>query len=154
MNLLGQPFRVDSTNSDLSTAQPHRRELLPHLTACYNPAVARVLARLAEQAEELYRDEEAVAVSLLSAAELPRRADAGSTGASGRRPAPADAGRAAAGLAREGWPLDAMNYAAWERLAGLATAKAGPRTCRAASCAGREHVLQVGPTMQPGAPPV
>ncbi len=129
LNLLGQPFRVDSTNSDLKyTRNRIRSELLPHLTACYNPAVARVLARLAEQAEEAYRDEEAVAVSLLSAAELPR---AGATLVFDRArlaAAPRRLTRAALRLAwaREGWPLDAMNYDAWERLAGLVYGE-GPR---------------------------
>ena len=148
LNLLGQPFRVDSTNSDLNyTRNRIRSELLPQLAACYNPAVARVLARLAEQAEEAYRDEEAAAVSLLSAAELPR---AGATLVFDRArlaAAPRRLTRAALRLAwaREGWPLDAMNYDAWERLAGLVYGEG-----RAADLPGgvrarvREHVLQLG----------
>ncbi len=120
---LDQPFRIDSTNSDLSyTRNRIRGELLPHLATHYNPAVSRVLARLAEQADELYRDEAAAAVSLLSAAELPRAGlmlifDRARLAAAPRRLT-----RAALRLAwaREGWPLDSMNYAAWERLAGLA----------------------------------
>ena len=106
-----------------------------------------MLARLAEQAEEAYRDEEAVAVSLLSAAELPR---AGATLVFDRArlaAAPRRLTRAALRLAwaREGWPLDAMNYDAWERLAGLVYAEG-----RAADLPGgvrarvREHVLQLG----------
>ena len=70
---LNQPFREDSTNSDPSfTRNRIRSELLPLLAAHYNPAVSKSLARLAEQAEVLYRDEEAAAVTLLTTAELPR----------------------------------------------------------------------------------
>ncbi len=146
---LGQPFRVDATNSDLSlTRNRIRLELLPHLAAHYNPAVSQVLARLAEQADEAYRDETAAAVSLLSAAELPR---AGATLVFDRdrlAAAPRRLTRAALRLAwaREKWPLDPMNYDAWQRLAGLAygdgRATDLPGGLRARV---RDHVLQIGP---------
>ena len=155
LNALGQPFRVDSTNSDLSfTRNRIRRELLPLLAAGYNPAVSRVLARLAGQAEEAFRDEEAAAVSLLSAAELPR---AGATlvfDQARLAAAPRRLTRAALRLAwaREGWPLDRMNYDVWERLAGLVYGEGGatdlPGGVRARV---RERVLQVGPAASIGA---
>src|SRR5206468_2896460 len=45
---LGQPFRHDATNSDLSRTRARlRHDLLPKLAADYNPAVASALARLA-----------------------------------------------------------------------------------------------------------
>ena len=122
LNGLGQSFREDSTNRDPSfTRNRIRAELLPQLAAQYNPAVSLVLARLAEQAEEVYRDEETAAASLLTVAELPR---AGAMLVFDRvrlAAAPRRLTRCALRLAwtREGWPLDPMTYDAWERLAGL-----------------------------------
>ena len=104
-----------------------------------------MLARLAEQAEEAYRDEEAVAVSLLSAAELP----AGATLVFDRArlaAAPHRLTRAALRLAsaREGWPrrhelrrLGAPGRAGLRRRA--TRGPAGQRRTRV-----REHVLQLG----------
>jgi tRNA(Ile)-lysidine synthase len=146
---LDQPYRVDATNSDPSyTRNRIRAELLPHLAANYNPAVAAVLARLAAQADDLYRDEKAAAVSLLSAAELPRAGamlvfDMPRLAASSRRLT-----RAALRLAwtREQWPLDGMSNDGWERLAGLVYGEG-----RSADLPGhiRAHVkgavLQLGP---------
>jgi tRNA(Ile)-lysidine synthase len=122
LGALNEPYRVDSTNSDPSYTRTRiRSELLPLLAAHYNPGVARILARLAAQADELYRDEEAATVSLLSAAELPRAGAALVFDRARLASAPRRLARAALRLAwaREGWPLDAMNYDAWERLAGL-----------------------------------
>ena len=49
----------DSTNADLRfTRNRIRHELLPLLAEHYNPGIAAVLARLAEQAGEVFRDEE------------------------------------------------------------------------------------------------
>ncbi|HBI41258.1 MAG TPA: tRNA lysidine(34) synthetase TilS [Planctomycetales bacterium] len=147
---LNQPFREDSTNRDPAyTRNRIRLELLPYLAERYNPAVATALARLAEQADEVYRDEEAAAVSLLSAAELPR---AGTTLVFDRArlaAAPRRLTRAALRFtwAREGWPLDAMSYDAWDRLAGLVHGETaggldlpGPIHARL-----RGQVLQIGP---------
>lgn len=146
---LKQAYRTDSTNSDPSyTRNRIRAELLPLLAARYNPAVASVLARLAEQADAAFRDEEAAAAALLSAAELPR---AGATLVFDRArlaAAPRRLTRAALRLtwAREGWPLDAMNYEAWERMAAVAYGEAA-----AADLPGRirarllDRVFQVGP---------
>ena len=149
LSALNEPYRVDSTNSDPSyTRNRIRSELLPLLAGRYNPAVARVLGRLAAQADEVYRDEEAAAVSLLSAAELPRAGtmlvfDRARLAATPRRLT-----RASLRLAwtREGWPLDAMNYDAWERLAGLVYGDG-----RTADLPGgvrarvRERILQLAP---------
>ena len=155
LNSLNQPFRVDSTNSDLSfTRNRIRAELLPLLAAHYNPGIAACLARLAEQAEEVYRDEELDAAHLLRTAELPR---AGSLLVFDRKRL-ADAPRRLTRAtlrhvwAREGWPRDPMNYDAWERLADLVHVEDAavdlPASIRARV---RGAVLQLGPTGAYGA---
>ena len=49
---LGQPYRIDSTNSDLQfTRNRIRAEVLPLLRS-FNPGIVDVLGRLAAQAEE------------------------------------------------------------------------------------------------------
>jgi len=149
LHALNQPFRVDSSNADLAFMRNRIRcELLPLLAKHYNPAVSRVLARLADQAAEAYRDEEAAALALLSAVELPR---AGAMLVFDRQrlaAAPRRLTRAMLRLAwaREDWPVDAMNHDAWERLAGLVYGEGRavdlPGGVRGRLC---EQVLQLGP---------
>ena len=144
-----QLFREDSTNRDRAyTRNRIRLELLPYLAERYNPSVATALARLAEQAEEVFRDEESAAASLVSAAELPR---AGTTLIFNRArlaAAPPRLARAALRFAwaREAWPLDAMGYDAWDRLTGLVHCESGgldlPGSVHARL---RGQVLQIGP---------
>jgi tRNA(Ile)-lysidine synthase len=155
LSQLNQPYREDSTNRDLAyTRNRIRLELLPYLAERYNPAVATALARLAEQADEVYRDEEAAAVSLLSAAELPRAGTILIFDRARLAAAPRRLTRAMLRFAwtREGWPLDAMNYDAWERLAGLVQGQAAgldlPGRIRACI---RGQVLQLGPVKSGGA---
>jgi tRNA(Ile)-lysidine synthase len=119
----GQDFRQDASNADCNfTRNRIRHELLPHLAERYNPAVAAVLGRLAEQAAEAYREDEARARALLAEAELPR---AGTLLVFDRRRLSAASRhcvREALRLAweREGWPSGAMGFAEWERLAAVA----------------------------------
>jgi tRNA(Ile)-lysidine synthase len=145
----GQAFREDRSNADLRfTRNRIRHELLPLLTAHYNPAVVRVLTSLAAQAEELYTAAEAEAQRLLAAAERPRAGallifDRATLGA-----APRHLLREALRLAweREGWPSGAMGFADWQRLAdvacGTVTAVDLPDGIHA-RC--RERVVQIGP---------
>jgi tRNA(Ile)-lysidine synthase len=152
---LHQPFREDSTNRDPAfTRNRIRLELLPYLAERYNRAVATALARLADQADDFFREEEAAAVSLLSAAELPR---AGTMLVFDRQRLAAAPGRLTRAAlrfawAREGWPLDAMGYEAWDRVAGLVQGEPGgldlPGSIHARL---RGQVLQVGPAKSGGA---
>jgi tRNA(Ile)-lysidine synthase len=121
-----QPARRDASNDDLSlTRNRIRHELLPHLAEEYNPAVVEVLTRLAEQAEEAYREEESAFRDLLLSAELPRAGavlifDLQRLCAATRRLV-----RGAFRLvwAREKWPTAGMSYEAWERLADVVFAE-------------------------------
>jgi tRNA(Ile)-lysidine synthase len=118
----GQPFREDSSNRALNyTRNRIRHELLPHLAERYNPAIAEVLGRLAAQAEEVYASEEEAAQLLLAFAEMPRAGGLLIFGRHTLAAMPRHWVREAFRLvwAREGWPLDGMGFADWERLAGL-----------------------------------
>lgn len=145
---LGQSYREDASNRDPRfTRNRIRHELLPHLAEHYNPAIVRVLASLAEQADDAYRIEESAALALLSEAELPR---AGELLVFDLRPlltAPRHRVREMFHQAwiREDWPLGGMDRAAWERLARMVfddlpavDLPSGVRACR------RERVMQVG----------
>jgi tRNA(Ile)-lysidine synthase len=120
---LGQPFREDSSNRDLRhTRNRIRHELLPLLAATFNPAVVTVLGRLAAQADEAFRDEEAAAAALLAAAELPRAGHQLVFDVPRLTAAPPREVRAMLRLVweREGWSRDAMGFDAWQRLTALA----------------------------------
>jgi tRNA(Ile)-lysidine synthase len=145
----GQPYREDRSNADLAfTRNRIRHELLPLLAGRYNPAVARVLGRLAEQAAELYRQEEAAARALLVEAERPRAGNVLVFDRAWLAAAPRHRAREALRLAweREGWPAGGMGYEQWDRLAGLARGEATaldlPGGIRARA---RGRVVQLGP---------
>jgi tRNA(Ile)-lysidine synthase len=145
---LGQEWREDSTNRDKQyTRNRIRHELLPLLAREYNPSIESVLARLAEQAEELFREEERQAGDLLRQAELPR---AGTLVILDRRRL-ATASRCLVRSAfrllweREGWPRSAMDFDHWDRLAAVATGEVTVTEMPGQiqiHC--REHVVQVG----------
>jgi tRNA(Ile)-lysidine synthase len=117
---LAQPYREDRTNTDLAyTRNRIRHELLPHLAERYNPAIVSVLARLAVQAEDAYRIEEAAALTLLSEAELPRAGGLLIFDRQRLLTAPRHRVREMfrSVWLREDWPVGGMDHAAWERLA-------------------------------------
>jgi tRNA(Ile)-lysidine synthase len=146
LETLGQNFREDSSNQDLSfTRNRLRHKLLPQL-ARYNPAIARVLCRLAEQADQAYVFVAEQAQSLLREAERP---PAGSMLVFDRavlRGAPRRLVREMFRLvwARKSWPTGRMSFAAWDRLADVAQGDATdldlPGGIRAR---GRERVVQL-----------
>lgn len=119
---LGQSHRHDASNDDLGLMRNRiRHELLPLLQRQYNPGAVAVMCRLAEQAEEFFNAEVEAVEALLKEAEKPR---AGTMLVLDR----ARLARSSHGLvralfrhiwSREGWPMDTMNFDAWERLAGL-----------------------------------
>jgi tRNA(Ile)-lysidine synthase len=151
---LDQPYRDDSTNSDLGfTRNRIRHRLLPQLARRFNPAIVEVLARLARQAEETYRIEEAAALALLSEAELPR---AGALLIFDRQrllTAPRHQVREMFRLVwtREDWPKGGMDHAAWDRLASVVFDKLSAVDLPGGLRARRlERVVQVGRTSQKG----
>jgi tRNA(Ile)-lysidine synthase len=146
--VMGQPFREDRTNADPSfTRNRIRHELLPLLAGRYNTGVVGVLGRLAEQADEVFADEERRARELLAAAELPRAGHLVVLDRVRLTAAPRHLVREAFRVLweREGWPVAGMGFEHWERLADLAAAGAGavdlPDGVRA-RC--RDRVVQVG----------
>jgi tRNA(Ile)-lysidine synthase len=119
---LGQPYRHDESNDNLDrTRNRIRRELLPQLAAQYNAAIVPILTRLAEQADEAFRDDEAAAARLLCASERPRAAETIVLDCTPLREAPRRLVREVFRLVwrREDWPTSAMDYPAWDRLAAL-----------------------------------
>lgn len=146
---LQQPARQDSSNCNLElTRNRLRHELLPLLARDYNPAIARLLTQLAEQAEEAGTIVDNAAQELLFAAELPR---AGMLLIFDRQrllQAPRPLVRATLHRAwvREGWPLAGMSFAAWERLAELVfTAQPALDLPGGLQARCRGRVVQLGP---------
>jgi tRNA(Ile)-lysidine synthase len=120
---LGQDFREDSSNADLRlTRNRIRRELLPLLASQYNPEIVSVLARLAQQAEEAYHDEERRAAELLAEAERPRAGSILVFDAARLKAATRPDIRAMFRLVweREGWGSGGLGFADWERLGTVA----------------------------------
>jgi tRNA(Ile)-lysidine synthase len=144
---LGQTYRQDSSNRDEAlTRNRIRHQLLP-LLAGFNPQIVASLGRLAEQAEAVYGAEEEQARALLAAAELPR---AGALVVlDGERLAAAPRPRLREALRllwqREGWPVGAMGFDAWERAAAAALGEA-----TAADLPGGVRVRRRGRAVQVG----
>jgi tRNA(Ile)-lysidine synthase len=143
---LGQDSRHDNSNDDLRlTRNRLRRDLLPLLARDYNPRIVEVLTRLAQQAEEVCREEEPLAEALLVRAELPR---AGKVVVlrvevlreAGRRQARAALRRV---WRQEGWPMGGMGLADYERVAELIDAEEG-----AHDLPGGVHARRVGRVLQ------
>lgn len=146
---VGQEYCLDRSNFDLRlTRNRIRHELLPFLAAHFNPAIAAVLCRLAEQADDVYREVEAGGHRLLGEAEHARAGPVVVLDRAVLAAAPRNLVRELFRLLwdREEWPMNAMDFAAWDRLAEVAFGRlpsvdlpGGIRAC------GRARVVQVGP---------
>lgn len=146
---LGQDYRHDSSNDSRQlTRNRIRHELLPLLAREYNPEIAAVLGRLAEEADAAYRVEDAQAAALLAEAERPRAGGLLIFDRARLAAAPRHQVRALFRHVweREGWPTAAMGFDAWDRLAGVAL---GEMTAvdlpGGVSTRLGERVVQVGP---------
>lgn len=144
---LNQPARHDASNDDPRyTRNRLRHDLLPLLVREWNPRMVEVLSRLAQQAEEVFHDEEAQARELLRRAERPRSTTMILLDVRELRPAPRRLVRTALRLVyrREGWAMDKMGFVDYERLADLVDADAGAHDLPGGVHAHRlDHVLQL-----------
>jgi tRNA(Ile)-lysidine synthase len=122
LNELEQPFRVDCSNADLHfTRNRIRHQLLPLLTKEYNPAIAALLGRLAEQAGEVFGYIESQAAELLQECELAPAAQMRILNRVRLAHAPRYLICEAVRLlwSRAGWPADGMRFTDWDRVAGV-----------------------------------
>src|SRR5262249_24559720 len=127
LEALGQGYGRDSSNADPRfTRNRLRHELLPHLAAEYNPAIAAALCQLAEQAQEVQQVEDAAAAALLGEAERPRAGNMVILDGIYLEKAPRHRLREVLRLVwqREGWPQGGMSFAAWDRAAAVALGEA------------------------------
>ena len=123
-----------------------RHELLPVLRS-FNPAVVDVLGRLAEQANEVFDDEEAAARRLLEEAELPAAGELRIFRSEALRSAKPHRVRGMFRLVweREGWSRNDMAFEHWKRLVDVATGENN-----AADLPGRIRARTIGTVVQVG----
>jgi tRNA(Ile)-lysidine synthase len=145
---LGQAHREDNSNWNLDfTRNRIRHELLPHLAQHYNPAIVPILTRLADQAREVHELVAEQAAKLLRQAERPRAGDLVIVNVAELVPAAPALVRELFRVIwnRERWPAGQMNFADWERLAGLAHVEADAFDLPGGVRARRTgHVVQLG----------
>jgi tRNA(Ile)-lysidine synthase len=146
---LNQPYREDASNRDPRyTRNRLRHDLLPLLAEQYNPAIVKVLTSLAQQADDFYRDEETAALALLTGAELPRAGAILIFHRPRLQSAPRRLVREMFRLVwlRENWPLSGMDYAAWDRVAGVVLGEQNAVDLPGHICVrSLEGIVQAGP---------
>lgn len=123
---LEQPYRHDASNGNLElTRNRVRHQLLPLLTAEFNPAVVDAILRLGRLAGEAQQTIQAQAEELLDAALLARDETSLTLDCSKLARATRHMVRELLVLAwqRQAWPLQAMTLSHWEELAGLVLAR-------------------------------
>jgi tRNA(Ile)-lysidine synthase len=132
---LGQPYRHDSSNDDLRfTRNLIRRRLIPQLEEQLNPGVVDALVRLGQLAGEVDQVVahlvEDLATRCVAAGE-PAGVEI-DTAALAREPRYVVRQLLLTVWERQGWPMQAMGFAQWERLAEMALSEAGGRSvaCR------------------------
>jgi tRNA(Ile)-lysidine synthase len=145
---IGQPYRTDSSNRDMRfTRNRIRQDLLPHLTEQFNPRIVSVLRHVSRQAADAYQLEVADAAKVLAAAERPCAGSEIIFDRAQLKAAPRSIIRACFRLLweREGWPQGRLDFAAWDRLAGLVFGENGgadlPGGIRASAS---ERVVRIG----------
>jgi tRNA(Ile)-lysidine synthase len=119
---IDQPFRIDRSNADLRfTRNRIRHQLLPQLTKEYNPAVASLLVRLAEQAGEVFGIIEGQASELLQQCELPPLGEMRILNRLRLAVAPRHVICETVRLlwSKANWSADGMRFADWDRVAGV-----------------------------------
>ncbi len=146
---MSQSAREDSSNADVSfTRNRIRHELMPMLTESYNPAMAQILCRLAQQAGEMHQEEEQHALAHLAEIERPREGSKVILDLRRLRSLTPLQRRAVLRLIwrRESWSESGMGFEQWKRLESLiddgpqASDFPGPIRARR-----RRDVLQLAP---------
>ena len=125
LKLLQQPYREDSSNADdRFTRNRIRHELLPMLRT-FNPAIVTVLGRLADQAEDLFQEQESAALLLVQKVELPRAGKLLIFDAIQLTAEPDARIREMFRFIwqRENWPMNAMTFSHWERIVSIVREK-------------------------------
>jgi tRNA(Ile)-lysidine synthase len=138
--------RQDSTNLDMTlTRNRIRHELLPMLKATFQPEIIAVLGRLGRQAGEIYSLVENEAKRLLAGAEKPRAGNLIVLDVKllSAQPRPLVREALHALWEREQWPIGAMNFDSWERLADIIDGRES-----AADLPDRIQVRRVGNVLQ------
>ncbi|HLW64622.1 MAG TPA: tRNA lysidine(34) synthetase TilS [Gemmataceae bacterium] len=118
----GQSFREDRSNADPRFMRNKiRGQLLPLLADEYNPAIASLLGRLAEQAGEVFSYVEGQAKDLLEQCELPPVGEMRILNRVRLSQAPRYLVCEAVRLMwrKAGWSFDGMRFSDWDRVAGV-----------------------------------
>jgi tRNA(Ile)-lysidine synthase len=127
LEALGQPYREDETNRQLSlTRNRIRNELLPLLARDYSPGIVESLVRLGALAADAQQEIDALAETLLDGCLL--ECNAGRVVLDCRQLATKRRHMVrevlVAAWRRQGWPQQAMGFDAWDQLAELTLADA------------------------------